>query len=64
MTLGMSDSKELLRKIRDVLDKKTYRTLKADGKNGSKIREVKDEMYGDQLFGHPVLKEFKNKGKY
>lgn len=72
MAIDMSETKELLKKISNKVRPKT--TLEVNGNNGAgisfeqilvnELQDRNDEMYGDQLLGHPVLEEFKNKGKY
>jgi len=71
MALDMRDTTEILHKIRKALNRKTYTTLEVNGNNGpgisfEQIREFHqtipaspDEMFGDQLLGHPLVKEMR-----
>jgi hypothetical protein len=71
MAVYMSETIELLRKISNKLRPKT--TLKVNRNNGvgisfeqvqlPELYDEVDEMSGDQLFGHPIIKEIQEKNK-
>jgi len=65
MAVDMSKTQKLLKKLSNVFKNK-YKTLEVDGRNGPCINFEKtvttidnDEMYGDQMFNHPVIKKIK-----
>jgi len=69
MAVDMSETQKLLKKLSNVF-KNNYKTLEVDGRNGPCINFEKtintieiddDEMYGDQMFNHPVIKKIKGK---
>jgi len=66
MAIDMKDSIKILQKIREALNKKTNTTLQVNGNNKAGISFERfhqnntispDEMFGDQLYGHPLIKE-------
>jgi hypothetical protein len=57
MAIDMKDTIEILNKIRDTLKRKqTTLELKGPGVAFEKI-QYGEEMMGDQLLGHPSMKE-------
>ena len=72
----MEDSTKLLQKIQKAMriNKRPQTTLEVNGNNGPSIRfeEIRvhdlqdldlEDMCGDQLFGHPAIKEMKEAKK-
>jgi len=63
MALDMKDSMEILNKIKNKLRRKPT-VLEVNGNNGPgiKFEEViySEEMMGDQLYGHPSMKEIQD----
>ena len=66
MAIDMKDSMEILNKIKNKLRMKSSvrTTLQANGNNGHGIEFEKiiynEEMMGDQLYGHPSMKEIRD----
>jgi hypothetical protein len=63
---------EQLDKCKNVIKSKTYTTLEVNGNNGPGISFEElhqtipvspDEMFGDQLLGHPLIKEIQDTRK-
>ena len=61
MAIYMKDSVKILRRIQSKLRGTPKTTLEVNGNSGPAIKfeelQYEDNMMGDQLFGHPSMKE-------
>jgi hypothetical protein len=65
MALDMRDSIKILKEIKSVLKKKSAsdKVIDIEQKCLVSIEISKDEMLGDQLLGHPLMKELQESVK-